>query len=115
VRINLYVLLPLAVVVGLALVALGVPMTLGGSVTATTLEGGEQTIARGPVALQLAIKHLGTNGGGFFGVNALHPYENPNAWSNAVLIWAILVIPFALCVTFGRSCAKRGRAGRCSW
>jgi K+-transporting ATPase ATPase A chain len=102
VRINLYVLLPLAVVVGLALVALGVPMTLGGSVTATTLEGGEQTIARGPVALQLAIKHLGTNGGGFFGINALHPYANPNAWSNAVLIWAILVIPFALCVTFGQ-------------
>jgi K+-transporting ATPase ATPase A chain len=104
VRIVLYVLLPLplALVLGVGFAALGVPQTLGDYATATTLEGAEQTIARGPVAFQLAIKHLGTNGGGFFGANTLHPFENPDSWTNALLIWAMLIIPFGLCVTFGR-------------
>ncbi|MGE0226469.1 MAG: potassium-transporting ATPase subunit KdpA [Acetobacteraceae bacterium] len=100
-RVTLYVLLPLAVIVGLAFVAMGMPQTLGASVTATPLEGGQQVIARGPVAFQVAIKHLGTNGGGFFGVNALHPYEGPSALATAVQIWAQNLIPFALCLTFG--------------
>ena len=112
VRVTLYVLLPMSVVLGLAFVALGVPMTLSDYATATTLEGGEQTIALGPVAFQLAIKHLGTNGGGFFGVNSLHPFEGPSAIATALQIWAQAVIPFALCLTFGRIVGdiRQGRA-----
>ncbi|WP_159351453.1 potassium-transporting ATPase subunit KdpA [Roseomonas harenae] len=111
-RITLYVLLPLAVVVGLALVALGVPQTFAGYVTATTLEGAEQVIPLGPAAFQIAIKHLGTNGGGFFGVNSAHPFEGPSAVATAIQIWAQTVIPFALCLTFGRivSDLRQGRA-----
>jgi K+-transporting ATPase ATPase A chain len=110
-RITLYVLLPLAVVVGLVLIATGVPQTLGAYVEAQTLEGGRQTIALGPAAFQVAIKQLGTNGGGFFGVNSAHPLENPNAFSNLLEAWAILVIPFALCLTFGHIVKER-RQGR---
>jgi K+-transporting ATPase ATPase A chain len=111
-RITLYVLLPLGVVVGLALVALGVPQTFAGYVTATTLEGAEQVIPLGPAAFQIAIKHLGTNGGGFFGVNSAHPFEGPSAVATAIQIWAQTVIPFALCLTFGRivSDLRQGRA-----
>jgi K+-transporting ATPase ATPase A chain len=101
VRITLYVLLPLAAVVGLALMAAGVPQTLDAYPVATTLEGGEQVIAIGPAAFQVAIKQLGTNGGGFFGINSAHPFENPNVWSNYLQTWAIIVIPFALALTFG--------------
>ena len=101
VRMTLYVLLPLAVVLGLVFVALGVPQTLGEYITATTLEGAAQTIPLGPAAFQVAIKHLGTNGGGFFGVNSLHPFEGPSALATALQIWAQNVIPFALCLTFG--------------
>jgi len=101
-RITLYVLIPLAVIVGLVLVALGVPQTLASYVDADTLEGTKQTIALGPVAFQDAIKLLGTNGGGFFNANSAHPLENPNAWSCILQIWALAVIPFALPITFGR-------------
>jgi K+-transporting ATPase ATPase A chain len=100
-RVTLYVLLPLSVVVGLAFVALGMPQTLSASTEAQTLEGATQTIALGPVAFQIAIKHLGTNGGGFFGVNSLHPFEGPGALATALQIWCQSVIPFALCLTFG--------------
>ena len=73
-----------------------------GSIDATTLEGAKQTIALGPVASQEAIKQLGTNGGGFFNANAAHPFENPNAWSNMLSIWSMLLISTALTFTFGR-------------
>jgi K+-transporting ATPase ATPase A chain len=98
----LYVLLPISIVVALVLIASGVPQTLATHVTAHTLEEGRQTIALGPVASQLAIKQLGTNGGGFFSVNSAHPFENPTAWANLVETWALVVVPFALVVTFGR-------------
>ena len=81
-RTTLYVLLPLSIVVAFALIALGMPQNLSSYVDATTLEGAKQTIAQGPVASQIAIKQLGTNGGGFFNVNSAHPYENPNIWTN---------------------------------
>jgi K+-transporting ATPase ATPase A chain len=101
-RITLYLLLPLAIVVGIVLVALGVPMTLSDYASATTLEGAKQTIAVGPVAFQEAIKLLGTNGGGFFNANSAHPFENPSAWSNILEIWALVAISFSLPITFGR-------------
>ena len=75
-----------------ALSAPGVPQTLAGSVDATTLEGAKQTIALGPMASQEAIKQFGTNGGGFFNANSAHPFENPNAWSNMLQIWAMLAV-----------------------
>ena len=106
-RSTLYVLLPLAIMVALAFVALGLPQTLGGSVTVTTLEGVQQTIAVGPVASQEAIKQLGTNGGGFFNVNAAHPYENPNALSNYLNIVAMLSISAALVYAFGQMVGDR--------
>ena len=102
IRVTLHVLLPLSVVLALVLVALGIPQTLLASVDATTLEGVKQTIALGPVASQEAIKLLGTNGGGFFNANAAHPFENPSAITNALEIWALLAISFALTHTFGR-------------
>jgi len=109
---TLYILLPLAVVVALALVALGAPQTLTGALEATTLEGAKQVISIGPVASQEAIKELGTNGGGFFNANSAHPFENPNAFSNMLEIWAILVVPFATAFAFGRAVGdeRQGRA-----
>ena len=101
-RITLYLLLPLAVVVGAALLLLGVPMTLSAYVDATTLEGAKQTIALGPVAFQEAIKLLGTNGGGFFNANSAHPFENPNAFSNMLEIASLTLIPFSLPFFFGK-------------
>jgi K+-transporting ATPase ATPase A chain len=101
-RATLYVLLPLSILVALAYVLTGVPQTLAASVDATTVEGAKQTISLGPVASQEAIKQLGTNGGGFFNANAAHPFENPNAWSNMLSIWSMLVISTALTFTFGR-------------
>jgi K+-transporting ATPase ATPase A chain len=96
------VLLPLSVVVALILVALGVPMTLDGAASATTIEGAVQTIARGPVAAMVAIKQLGTNGGGYFGPNSTHPFENPSFYSNLVENLAIVVLPMASVWMFGR-------------
>jgi K+-transporting ATPase ATPase A chain len=101
-RATLYVLLPLAIVVGLAIVALGVPQTLSAAMDATTLEGAHQTIALGPLASQEAIKQLGTNGGGFFNANSAHPFENPSGLANMLAIWAMLVVSAALPITFGR-------------
>ncbi|WP_119422440.1 potassium-transporting ATPase subunit KdpA [Desertibaculum subflavum] len=111
-RSTLYVLLPLALVMALAMVLLGLPQNLSGPVEATTLEGGKQAIAQGPVASQLAIKMLGTNGGGFFNANSAHPYENPTAWTNLLELWAILAVAAALTATFGRIVGDRaqGRA-----
>ena len=91
-RCTLYILLPMCVVYALFLVWQGMPQTLGPYVDATTLEGGKQTIAVGPVASQVAIKMLGTNGGGFFNANAAHPFENPTALSNFIQMLSIFVI-----------------------
>ncbi len=101
-RSTLYVLLPLCVVLTLAYVALGVPQTLGPSVEAQTLEGARQTIAVGPVASQLAIKMLGTNGGGFFNVNSAHPFENPGALANLIQMVSIFALGAGLTNMFGR-------------
>jgi K+-transporting ATPase ATPase A chain len=101
-RCTLYVLLPICVFYALFLVALGIPQTLGAYVDATTLEGAKQTIAVGPVASQVAIKMLGTNGGGFFNANAAHPFENPDAISNFVQMISIFAIGAALTNVFGR-------------
>ena len=106
-RMTLYVLLPLAIVVAIALIALGMPQTLGAYVDAATLEGGKQTIAVGPVASQVAIKQLGTNGGGFFNVNSSHPLENPTIWTNIVEVWAILAVTAAMFYMFGRMTGDR--------
>ena len=111
-RIVLYILLPGAIIIALVLLALGVPQTLQGAVTATTLEGAQQTMSIGPVASQLAIKQLGTNGGGFFNVNSAHPFENPEAISNFIQMLAILAIPAALVFAYGRLVGdeRQGRA-----
>ena len=101
-RTTLYVLLPICIVYTLFLVWQGMPQTLGPYVEATTLEGTKQTIAVGPVASQVAIKMLGTNGGGFFNANAAHPFENPTALSNFVQMLSIFVIGAALTNVFGR-------------
>ncbi|MDR3373374.1 MAG: potassium-transporting ATPase subunit KdpA [Ancalomicrobiaceae bacterium] len=101
-RTTLYVLIPLSIVVAILFVASGVPQTLLASVDATTLDGAKQTIAMGPMASQEAIKQLGTNGGGFFNANAAHPFENPNAFSNVLQIWSMLVISSALIIAFGK-------------
>src|ERR1700689_2699877 len=101
-RCTLYVLLPLCIVYTLFLVWQGIPQTLGAYVDATTLEGAKQTIAVGPVASQVAIKMLGTNGGGFFNANAAHPFENPTALSNFVQMASIFAIGAALTNMFGR-------------
>ncbi len=102
VRATFYVLLPICIVMTLVFVALGVPQTLGAYVEATTLEGAKQTIAVGPVASQLAIKMLGTNGGGFFNANSAHPFENPDAISNLIQMVAIFAIGAAMTNVFGR-------------
>jgi len=101
-RCVLYVLLPLSIVVALVMIWQGLPQNLGSYTTATTLEGAKQVIAQGPVASQLAIKQLGTNGGGFFNANSAHPFENPNAITNLLELWAILAISAALTYTFGK-------------
>jgi len=101
-RCTLYILLPICIVYALFLVSQGMPQTLGDYVDATTLEGAKQTIAVGPVASQVAIKMLGTNGGGFFNANAAHPFENPTALSNFVQIISIFALGAALTNVFGR-------------
>jgi potassium-transporting ATPase potassium-binding subunit len=101
-RCTLYVLLPICIVYALFLVSQGMPQTLGAYVDAETLDGAKQTIAVGPVASQIAIKMLGTNGGGFFNANAAHPFENPTALSNFAQMTSIFVIGAALTNVFGR-------------
>ncbi|MDC7677525.1 potassium-transporting ATPase subunit KdpA [Asticcacaulis machinosus] len=102
VRINLYILLPLALIVAVILGSQGVIQTFSAYITAQTIEGGQQTLALGPVASQEAIKMLGTNGGGFFNTNSAHPFENPTPFSNFVELISILILPAALCFTFGK-------------
>jgi K+-transporting ATPase ATPase A chain len=101
-RCCLYVLLPISIVFALFLVWQGMPQNMSAYVTATTLDGAQQTIAQGPVASQIVIKMLGTNGGGFFNVNAAHPYENPTALSNFVQMVLIFVLGAGLTNVFGR-------------
>ncbi|MBF8730955.1 potassium-transporting ATPase subunit KdpA [Pseudomonas guariconensis] len=100
-RATLYVLLPLCLVLALLLVWQGVPQTFADYAHALTLQGSDQTLPLGPAASQIAIKQLGTNGGGFFGVNSAHPFENPTAWSNLFEVASIILIPAALVFTFG--------------
>jgi K+-transporting ATPase ATPase A chain len=106
-RTLLYILLPLSFVGALVLVSQGVVQTLSGSVAYTTTTGLEQTLALGPVASQVAIKQLGTNGGGFFNVNSAFPFENATGFSNFVEMLFILLIPAALTATFGRMVGNR--------
>ena len=101
-RTTLRILLPMAFVFALVLVSQGVIQNFDGFTTAHTVEGTEQLIPGGPAASQVAIKQLGTNGGGFFNVNSAHPLENPSPFNNILETWAIVVLPFALAFTFGR-------------
>lgn len=100
-RIITRVLLPFSVVITLVLVSQGVPQTLIGVQKAQTLQGETQTIITGPVAVLESIKHIGTNGGGFFGANSAHPFENPNPFTNVLEILSMMIIPAALVYTFG--------------
>ena len=101
VRIITRVLLPLAFIVGLLLVSQGTPQTLAGNITVETIEGTYQDIAMGPVAALESIKHLGTNGGGFFGANSSTPFENPTVISNMIEMLSMMLLPGACVVTFG--------------
>jgi len=105
-----YILLPLTLVLAVVLLSQGVPQTFSGHATAHTLEGATQVIARGPVALMLAIKQLGTNGGGFFNSNSATPFENPNGLTNFVELLSILLIPAAQIFMFGRMVLARRHA-----
>lgn len=102
VRVTLYIFLPLAILFALFLIFQGVPQNMLANVQASGLEGGQQIIAQGPVASQVAIKMLGSNGGGFFNANGAHPYENPTPLSNFVQMISILLLPVALVLAFGR-------------
>lgn len=105
-RATFFVLLPLAALVSVFYLLGGMPMTFDGAAVATTLEGATQTIARGPVAAFVAIKQIGTNGGGFFGPNSTHPFENPGALTNLVSLFAIVALPMACVWMFGRITGK---------
>jgi len=107
VRSIVHVLLPLSLLLALALAWQGVPQNYAAPVQAATLEGGQQALAQGPAAAQVAIKQLGTNGGGFFNANSAHPYENPTPLANLLETVAILLIPAAFCWTFGRMTGER--------
>jgi K+-transporting ATPase ATPase A chain len=106
-RASVRVFLPLALLVGAVLISQGTPMTFEGAARATTLEGPEQVIARGVAAPEVAIKQLGTNGGGYFGPNSAHPYENPTPISNFAETWSITIIPMAMVWTLGYMTARR--------
>ena len=114
-RATLYILLPLAIIVTIALMAMGVPQTLAASVDATTVEGAKQTIALGPVAFQEAIKLIGTNGGGFFNANSAHPFENPTALSSYLENWSLLILPLSLAVSFGYIVGDRRQGFALLW
>ncbi|MGA2059514.1 MAG: potassium-transporting ATPase subunit KdpA [Thermoguttaceae bacterium] len=113
-RVVVYTFIPASLIMGVLLLADGMPMTLDGAAQVTTVEPGamgqdengqpqlQQQIARGPVAALIPIKHLGTNGGGFFGANSAHPFENPSAWSNFLSMMNYCIFPFALVLMFGR-------------
>jgi len=106
-RVTMRVLLPLSIVLALALASQGAVQSLRGPATAHTVEGAAQTIYRGPIASQEAIKELGTNGGGIVNANSAHPFENPTAFTNLLEMWALLAIPFALAYAFGRLVGDR--------
>ena len=95
------ILMPLSLAVGILLVINGTPMSFDGKQTLTTLEGAEQVISQGPTAAIVPIKQLGTNGGGYFGTNSAHPLENPNAFTNILECWSILILPMAMVFAFG--------------
>jgi K+-transporting ATPase ATPase A chain len=107
VRITLYLLLPITLIAAILMLAAGMPMTFDAFATVHTITGASQTIARGPVALQEAIKELGTNGGGFFNANSAHPFENPTALTSLFEIWLLLVIGFALPIAFGHMIGRK--------
>ncbi|MCX6097044.1 MAG: potassium-transporting ATPase subunit KdpA, partial [Caldiserica bacterium] len=106
-RALVYVLLPMALVLSLVLVSQGTVQTLRPTLSVTTLEGQVQHIAVGPAASQVAIKHIGTNGGGFFNANAAHPFESPNPLTDMLLVLSFLLIPAALPFTFGEMLGDR--------
>ncbi len=108
VRATLYILLPLSFVVALVLVGQGVVQNFAHYADANTIEGARQTLPMGPAASQVAIKQLGTNGGGFFGVNSAHPFENPTPFSNFIECLSILLLPSAMAYTFGLFVRRRG-------
>ena len=95
------ILLPLSLIVGFILILQGTPMGFDGKMEVTTLEGQEQLVSQGPAAAIVPIKQLGTNGGGYFGVNSSHPLENPTYLSNMVECWSILIIPMAMVFALG--------------
>lgn len=95
------ILLPLSVLVAVVLVFSGTPMTFEGKDAITSLQGDAIQVSRGPAAAFIAIKHIGTNGGGFFGANSAHPFENPTYFTNAVELWAQMIIPFAMIFALG--------------
>jgi K+-transporting ATPase ATPase A chain len=110
-----FVFVPFALILAVLLIASGVPMTFHGAVQATTIDGAAtrmstQTIARGPVAALLAIKQAGTNGGGFFGPNSAHPFENPSPWSNLISICELVALPMASMVMAGLMLRNRRHA-----
>ncbi|TAL32646.1 MAG: potassium-transporting ATPase subunit KdpA [Spirochaetes bacterium] len=109
-RSTLYVLLPLSVVIAIALAGQGVVQTFAPYETVTTIEGAQQVVPLGPAASQIAIKQMGTNGGGFFGVNSAHPFENPTPLSNFLEMLSILLIPAALVFTYGKLVGSRRQA-----
>ena len=106
VRIIITLLLPVAFLSSLLLMVLGVPQTISSSVTVQTLEGDEQTITYGPVASLESIKQLGSNGGGFFGSNSGHPFENPNGLSNIYEIFLMLIIPLSFPIAYAKLVGK---------
>ncbi len=110
VRGSIFILLPLAIMLSAALIQQGVVQNLDSSVSVSTMEGAHQTIPLGPAASQIAIKQLGTNGGGFFGVNSAHPLENPTPLSNWLEMISILLIPAAFVFTFGEMVKNRRQA-----
>ena len=105
-----YVLLPLSIILSVLLMGQGVVQTFSHYVSATTLQGTEQIIPLGPAASQIAIKQLGTNGGGFFGANSAHPFENPTPFSNFLEMFALIIISAGLVFTFGHYVKSRRQA-----
>ena len=110
IRIITRILLPLSIVVGLFLVWQGVPQNLSANITATTIEGTYQDIAMGPVAALESIKHIGTNGGGFFGANSATPFENPTIWSNLAELFSMMILPGACVIMFGKMVSQPKQA-----
>ncbi|MDQ9129138.1 potassium-transporting ATPase subunit KdpA [Serratia fonticola] len=114
-RITLYVLLPLSLLIALFFVSQGTLQNFLPYLHVTTLEGAQQTLPMGPVASQEAIKMLGTNGGGFFGANSAHPFENPTVLTNFVQMLAIFLIPCALCFAFGQVAGENRQGHALIW